>query len=433
MSERKRSLPPYVMLMLVAIVMSFAIAGVYAVTKETIETAALQAQQAARTAVMPEAAEITELPLAEGAPVDAAFAACDAAGDLIGYVSQVTVVGFGGEIEVTVGMDLSGAVTAICVGGPDFSETSGLGARTREPAFTDQFRGVSGLLVLKQNIDSVTGASISSGAVVSGVNKALSYMTTLLPEPSGSTEERSLSPETLSALGAADPVWMGSASGIDGWWRTDGGYIVQATGFGEGPIAVVMALDESGVVTGLVIGDENFMETPGRGDGVLAPWYAAQFLGRSGVQSYGDGLDAVSGATVTSTATLAAINACMSFDPATGAAAVEALPAAPDAATAASVPAEEPASGETAAPGASSEPDAATEATVPEEEPAPTPMPDAVSEASIPAEEPVSAPPTVRVLRDLNADAVSSASVPEPTPAPASTPDAVSEASIPEE
>ena len=420
------------MLMLVAIVMSFAIAGVYAVTKDTIEAAALQAQQAARSSVMPEAAEIAELPLEDGAPVDGCFIARDAEGNTVGYVSQVTVVGFGGEIEVTVGMDLSGAVTAISVGGPDFSETSGLGAKTREPAFTDQFRGASGLLVLKQNIDSVTGASVSSGAVVSGVNKALAYMTALLPQDPGSTEDRLLSNETLSALGAADPVWMGAASGIDGWWRTDGGYIVQATGFGEGPIAVVMAFDESGVVTGLVIGDENFMETPGRGDGVLAPWYAAQFVGRSGVQSYGDGLDAISGATVTSTATLAAINACMSFDPATGSTAVEA-PAAPDASTAASVPAEEPASGETVGTAASAEPDVVSEATVAEEEPAPTPTPDAVSEASIPEEEPVSAPPTVRVLQDLNADAATYASVPEPTPTPEPTPDAVSEASIPEE
>lgn len=393
-------LQPYVMLMLVSIVMSFAIAGVYSVTKDTIEAAALAAQAAARSAVMEGAASMEELPLPEGAPVDYAYEAYDEAGNVMGYVSKITVVGFGGEIEVTVGMDTAGAITAISVGGSDFSETSGLGAKTREAAFTDQFKGMSGMLVLKQNIDSVTGASISSGAVVSGVNKALDFMKSLLPEDAvaSNVEEIPLTAEELEALlpGAQNAVWMGGGAGIDGWWQADNGYIVRATGFGEGPIAVTMGFDDNGVVTGVIIGDELFMETEGRGDRVLEAWYAAQFIGRSGAQAYGDGLDAISGATVTSDATLAAINACMTFDPATGTAdlaVVEAaMPDEADAVTEASIPEEESetASGETASgETASEEPDAVTEASIPEEEaePTPAPTPDAVTEASIPEEE----------------------------------------------
>ena len=84
---KKILLQPYVMLMLVSIVMSFAIAGVYAVTKDTIEAAALEAQAAARSAVMEDAAYMTELPLAEGSPVDYCYEAYDAGGNCIGYVS----------------------------------------------------------------------------------------------------------------------------------------------------------------------------------------------------------------------------------------------------------------------------------------------------------------------------------------------------------
>ncbi len=423
---RKILLQPYVMLMLVAMVMSFAIAGVYAVTKDTIEAAALEAQAAARTAVMPEAAAMAELPLGEDDPVDYCYEAYDAAGNVVGYVSQITVVGFGGEIEVTVGMDMTGAITAVSVGGSDFSETSGLGAKTREPGFTEQFSGKSGMLVLKQNIDSVTGASVSSGAVVSGVNKAVSYMSALLPEdPDTAAEEIPLTAEQLLALGAENPVWMGGGSGIDGWWRTDGGYIVRATGFGEGPIVVLMAFDNDGVVTGIVIGDENFMETEGRGDRVLEDWYRAQFLGRSGVQAYGAGLDAISGATVTSDATLAAINACMSFDPATGISAVSAV--------------EDTLPGE-----ASAETDAVTEASVPEKETTAEPVsaePDAVTEASVPEEEAVLVTPSP-TFAPAEPDAVTEATVPEeeeartPLPrvslAPLPTPDAVTEASVTE-
>ncbi len=452
--KRTFSIPPYVMLMLVAIVMSFAIAGVYAVTKDTIEAAAMAEQEAARAAVMDGAAYMTEVVLPEDAPVDYAYEAYDEAGNLMGMVSQIAVVGFGGEIEVTVGMDTAAVITAIEVGGANFSETSGLGAKTREPAFKDQFSGMSGMLVLKQNIDSVTGASVSSGAVVSGVNKAVEYMKTLLPEGTLAVdaEELPLSAEEIAVLlpGAQSAAWMGGGAGVTGWRQADNGYIVRATGFGEGPIAVTMGFNADGVVTGIIIGDENFMETEGRGDGVLADWYKAQFIGRSGAQAYGEGIDAIAGATVTSDATLAAINACMTFDPA--------APGTAAPVTEASVVEEETVSepavvGVPLTPVPTSTPDAAAAASVPAEEevtatPVPTPVPDAATEASVPAEEsePLSTivipswkpfVPTIVPSEAYTApDAVTEASIVEestPTPAPTPTPDAVTEASIPEE
>lgn len=380
MKEKKGiRIPPYVMLVLVSVIMSFAIAGVYALTKDTIEAAALAEQQAARSAVMDGAADMTEVLLPGDAPVDYVYEVYDGAGELMGLISQITVVGFGGEIEVTVGMDTAAVITAIEVGGANFSETSGLGAKTREPAFKDQFAGMSGMLVLKQNIDSVTGASISSGAVVSGVNKAVEYMKTLLPEGtlSADTEELPLSAEEITILlpGAQNPVWMGGGSGITGWWQADNGYIVRAMSFGEGPIAVTMGFDANGVVTGVIIGDENFMETEGRGDKILEDWYKLQFIGKTGAQTYGNGIDAISGATVTSDAALAAINACMTFDPSQPGAAAQ-TPAVTD------------------APAESAVADAATAATV-VEEPEPTPTPDAVTAASVTEEDSVSEPAIV--------------------------------------
>ena len=380
--QKKTLLPPYVMLMLVSVVMSLAIAGVYSLTKDTIETAALQARAEARSAVMPGAASMEELSLEDGAPVDYCYEAFDDSGASLGYVSQITAVGFGGEIEITVGVDTDGAVTGVSVGGKDFSETSGLGARTREPWFTEQFVGKSGLLVLKKDIDSVTGASISSGAVVSGVNKAVSFMTGLLPEDPDAavTEELLLSEERIAALGVSDPVWMGGGAGIDGWWRVPDGYVVRATGFGEGPIAVFMAFEDGGTVTGMSIGDEYFMETEGRGAEILADWYQAQFIGKSGPQAYGAGIDAISGATVTSDGALAAINACMTFDPAEP----DAEPVLPSAEPDPNPPVPTPdASTEATEPAATPEPtpDASTEATEPAATPEPTP--DASTEASI--------------------------------------------------
>ena len=427
MEKKKFILPPYVFLCLIAIVMAAAISGVFVLTKDTIAQAAEEAQAAARREVMAEAVTMAELPLEEGAPVDYCYEAYDAGGNSIGYISQITVMGFGGEIEVTVGMDRDGVITAVSVGGANFSETSGLGAKTRDAAFTGQFAGKSGMLVLKQDIDSVTGASVSSSAVVGGVNRAVSYMTGRMPAaPVTDVPEIELTAEELAALGLSgqELTWMGGGTGIDGWWQTPGAYLVRATGFGLGPIVVTLSFDGDGVVQAILIGDESFMESAGYGARVQEEAYWSQFIGRSGEQAYGDGLDGITGASTTANATLEAINACMTFDPSDPGTVPAAESASPEPASEepAAAVSEEPASQEP-------EPDAATTAsTVVPATPAPTPVPtpDAASAAStvvLVTPEPTPAP---------TPDAATTASTvvlvtPEPTPVP--TPDASTAAS----
>lgn len=457
MDKKTMKLP--VTLCLVSMVMAFLICGVYMLTKDRIAARAVQAQESARRTVLPAAVLLSEVPLADNAPVDNCFAGYDAMGELVGYASRITVIGFGGEIEVTVGMDMTGMITAVRVGGANFSETSGLGAKTRDAAFTDQFAGKSGLLVLKQNIDSVTGASVSSGAVVGGVNAALNYMTALLPQDeTAAVEALPLSAEELAALLPNDTVrFVGTASGIDGWWQGETGYIVQATGYGRGPITVKMAFGTDGVCCGIVIGDENFVESDGYGAKLLEPEYGQQFIGKSGAQAYGSGVDAISGATTSSNGALAAINACLTFDPNAAQSAPMQSSGETSAESSAETMAQSPVtSAEASAEAAASTPDAVTEASIVEAEPTPVPTPDAVTEASVieiaptpvptpdavseasvvepivivtPSPRPTAAPTAVPVIVP---DAVTEASVIEVSPTPAPTPDAVSEASVTE-
>ncbi len=407
-----------VTLCLVSVVMSFLIVGVYTITKDRIEAQAIAAREAARRSALPQAVTMTEIPLAEGDPVDYCFQGFDAAGQSVGFVSQVTAIGFGGPIEVTVGMDMSGSIVAVQVGGGDFAETAGLGSKTKDEEFTGQFAGKSGLLVLKKDIDSVTGASVSSGAVVSGVNQALVYMTAQLPPPPAGTpvEELPLTEEEIALLlpGAQNLRFMGGGANIDGWWQADNGRIVQATGFGSGPIVVKIGMDAEGYCVGILIGDENFMESQGYGAKIQEPAFWQNFLGKKGPQVYGqNGVDAISGATSSSNAALKAINACLSFDP-------TALPAEIPAASEEVVPVatEAPA---TPAP-ATTEPSAEASAEV---LPTPVPAPDAETAASVVAmPTPVPAP-----------DAVTAASgVVEilPTPSPVPTPDAATAATAAE-
>ncbi len=91
-----------------------------------------------------------------------------------GYVVEVTPSGFGGTIDMVVGVAADGTVSGVSI--ISMSETSGLGANASKESFRSQFVGKSGTLAVSKDggeIDALTGATITSRAVTSGVNSAL--------------------------------------------------------------------------------------------------------------------------------------------------------------------------------------------------------------------------------------------------------------------
>ncbi|MDR0840700.1 MAG: FMN-binding protein [Christensenellaceae bacterium] len=171
----KQKLPAWARLAIIAVVAGLLLGFINELTAPTIAQQDVVAAEAARQAVLPAAQSFEQLDIAADAPVGYCYAgkADDA---VIGHVVMVTAKGYGGEIEVVVGVDTAGVITGIDVGGSNFSETVGLGAKTKDPEFTGQFVGLQPPLTLKQNVDSVSGASISSGAVVGAVNTACEYI-----------------------------------------------------------------------------------------------------------------------------------------------------------------------------------------------------------------------------------------------------------------
>ncbi len=160
-------------LLVIALIAGLALGAVYAVTKAPIEQQQVEAANAARAAVLPDAATFVEK------AQTGVFMGYDKTGVLCGYATTGVCKGYGGEIEVTVGMNLDGEITGVTVGGTNFSETAGLGARTKEAAFRDQFIGMSGQIALKKDggtVDAVTSATISSRAVTGEVNALLAML-----------------------------------------------------------------------------------------------------------------------------------------------------------------------------------------------------------------------------------------------------------------
>ncbi len=110
----------------------------------------------------------------------------DASGEAVGYVVSATSAdGFDGNITLSLGIGTDGMIEGIEF--TELNETAGMGMRCAEPAFKDQFAGVSvdrftlnkaGGSTADNEIDSVSGASVSSGAVVNAVNAALDFIHT---------------------------------------------------------------------------------------------------------------------------------------------------------------------------------------------------------------------------------------------------------------
>jgi len=102
-------------------------------------------------------------------------------GEAIGYVIEVTPSGFGGEIDMVVGIDSSGSVTGVAI--IDMSETSGLGANASKESFRTQYLDASYPYAVSKDggeIDALTGATVTSRAVTRGVNLACETVAALM-------------------------------------------------------------------------------------------------------------------------------------------------------------------------------------------------------------------------------------------------------------
>lgn len=104
----------------------------------------------------------------------------DASGEILGYVFTVTSSGgYGGDIQFTLGIDNEGTIKGISY--LILKETAGLGMRAANESFINQFVGkkVEMLKVTKSGaksddeIDALSGSTITTNAVVVGVNAGL--------------------------------------------------------------------------------------------------------------------------------------------------------------------------------------------------------------------------------------------------------------------
>ncbi len=184
-------------LVLTAITMisGLALGSVYEITKEPIAKQEELTKQEAYKTVLSEADSFEELEIAgtDGADIPAAAgysaqeitgaaAALDSSGNTIGYVyTVVTSEGYSGDITFTMGILSDGTVTGIEM--LSISETAGLGMKAAEDEFksqyvnkkVDKFEYTKSGATAENQIDAISGATITTNAVTNGVNAGIEY------------------------------------------------------------------------------------------------------------------------------------------------------------------------------------------------------------------------------------------------------------------
>lgn len=169
-----------VKLLLICAIVSALLAGVNSITKPIIAENEQKNFEIAMQEVLPEASGFEEVNLGDytpsetGVTLDSLYRA-----DNGGYVvSTVCSEGYGGDVSVMVGITKDLTVNQVKI--MSMSETPGLGAKASEPEFIGQYDGLAaGITVVKNTapadnqIEAISGATITSKAVTKAVNTAL--------------------------------------------------------------------------------------------------------------------------------------------------------------------------------------------------------------------------------------------------------------------
>lgn len=183
-------------LIAITVIAGFILGAVYQITKEPIAQAEEKAAMEAYKEVFADASDFTETEvsaesvLAEGGygatDIDKVLEAKGTDGTLLGYVLVITNhEGYGGDIQFTLGISADGTTNGISI--LSISETPGLGMEAEnvlKPQFAgkkaSQFIYTKTGAVSEEQVDAISGATITTNAVTNGVNAGLYYFQTVL-------------------------------------------------------------------------------------------------------------------------------------------------------------------------------------------------------------------------------------------------------------
>lgn len=169
MNQKKDIIKSIVVLTLICLAVSAALAVVNHYTAPVSAANAIAREDAIRRSLLPDAAgfePLEDAPLPEN--ITGAYVGTDADGAAIGYIFTVNGRGFGGTISIMCAIDTQGAM--LKCGVLDVSgETKTLGGKVANDSYTDQYRGTDADLT---GVETISGATVTSKAFESCVREA---------------------------------------------------------------------------------------------------------------------------------------------------------------------------------------------------------------------------------------------------------------------
>ena len=167
MNNWNKVFKPIVVLSVICIIITGALAATNSVTAPIIEAATAAAQEAARMELVPEATSFTQV---EGVSAE------NVSGIYVADNGEAVITchgkGYGGNITVMVAFTTDATVKQIKI--TEQAETAGLGTKiVSEPSFQESFAGLPAQDFTVSDIAAISGATISSKAVTAAVNAAI--------------------------------------------------------------------------------------------------------------------------------------------------------------------------------------------------------------------------------------------------------------------
>ena len=169
MNNWNRIFKPIVVLGVICVVVTGALAATNSVTGPIITAAIEAAETAARTELLPEADSFTEVKDIAVENVSGIYTADNGAGAVITASGK----GYGGDVVVMVAFGPDDAIKQIKV--TEAAETKGIGSNVATDSFLAQFDGMDGTqnITLGQGYDAYSGATISSKALFAAINDCI--------------------------------------------------------------------------------------------------------------------------------------------------------------------------------------------------------------------------------------------------------------------
>ena len=353
MANKKSSiLKNTLVLFAVTFVAVLALAVVNQITKEPIAQAEINARAEIYRVVYPDAQSFAEIENSEvliedsaqmlsgagydGCFVNDALAVTDSSSNTVGYVIAATSPsGYGGELQIAVGITNEGKITGFNV--VSNNETAGLGSKCTEPDFTSQFAGKTAQILsytksgasADNEIDAISGATITTNAVTEAVNSAIVFYQTNFGGGIQQAEEvdpmQKAFPEV--ELDAVTPCEFTEFSSedytIDAVSNAgDKGYIITVTAHNgyDGDLQIALGIGNDGIIKGFATVVCN--ETKALGGQCASDEFAAQFVGMkaqevkyvaSGAKIENNEIDAIAAATITTNAVTTAVNGAIDY------------------------------------------------------------------------------------------------------------------------